>query len=57
MRYEDLTIATTTHNNAGMCLEMLRSFETSIGPVAEIIVVDDHSAVPIALPEFSSPAF
>jgi N-acetylglucosaminyl-diphospho-decaprenol L-rhamnosyltransferase len=55
MRYDDLTIATTTHNNATMCVEMLRSFETAIGHIAEIIVVDDHSDVAVALPELSSP--
>jgi N-acetylglucosaminyl-diphospho-decaprenol L-rhamnosyltransferase len=55
MRHDDLTLATTVHNNTRMCFEMLRSFETSIGQVSEIIVADDHSEVPVALPEFSSP--
>ena len=55
MRFDDLTIATTAHNNAKMCVEMLRSFETSVGQVSEIVVVDDRSETPVALPEFSSP--
>jgi GT2 family glycosyltransferase len=55
MRFEELTIATTAHNNAKMCTEMLQSFEACVGQVAEIIVVDDGSEEPLTLPEFSVP--
>jgi GT2 family glycosyltransferase len=53
--FDDLTLATTAHQNARMCLEMLRSFESSVGRVSEIIVVDDRSEPPVTLPQFSSP--
>lgn len=55
MLFDDLTIATTVHDNAEMCASMLRSFESCVGRVCEIIVVDDSSRLPVTLPEFSSP--
>jgi N-acetylglucosaminyl-diphospho-decaprenol L-rhamnosyltransferase len=56
-RLDDLTLATTVHDNVGMCVAMLRSFDTNIGAVAGIIVVDDASAMPPQFPSFNSPVF
>lgn len=42
--FDDLSIATTAHNNAAMSAAMLRSFTGQIGSVAEIVIVDDGSA-------------
>lgn len=41
--FDDLSIATTVHNNAVMSGAMLRSFAQHVGSVAEIIIVDDGS--------------
>ena len=49
-RFDDLTLATTVHNNAHLCAAMLTSFETNLGVVAEIIVIDDASHSPPTLP-------
>jgi GT2 family glycosyltransferase len=49
-RFDDLTLATTVHNNAEMCADMLRSFEANVGLVAEIIFVDDGSGSACWLP-------
>lgn len=54
-RFEDLTLATTAHNNEQMSAAMLGSFETNLGTVAEIVVVDDGSAQPYRAPVLSSP--
>ena len=54
-RFDDLTIATTVHNNAAMGADMLRSFEAHIGEVKEIVVVDDHSDLPLTGPPSFSP--
>ena len=54
-RFDDLTIATTAHNNAQMCVEMLQSFEANLGQVCENIVVDDNSQPPVQSPLCSSP--
>ena len=54
-RFDDLTIATTAHNNARMCAEMLQSFEEHVGQVAEIVIVDDRSEPPLTSPLSSSP--
>ena len=53
-RFDDLTLATTAHNNEQMSAAMLRSFETNLGTVAEIVVVDDGSAQPYLAPVLSS---
>lgn len=42
--FDDLSIATTAHNNTAMSAAMLQSFVEHIGSVAEIVVVDDGSA-------------
>jgi GT2 family glycosyltransferase len=55
MRFEELTLATTAHNNATMCAEMLHSFEANLGQALEIVLVDDHSDVPVVAPPCSSP--
>ena len=55
MRFDDLTIATTAHNNVEMCAAMLHSFEANLGQVSEIIVVDDRSESPVSAPLCSSP--
>jgi GT2 family glycosyltransferase len=56
-RFDDLTLATTVHNNVGMCVAMLRSFETNLGAAAGIIVVDDASEMPPQFPSFNFPVF
>jgi N-acetylglucosaminyl-diphospho-decaprenol L-rhamnosyltransferase len=52
--FSDLTLATTTHNNYQMLADMLTSFETSLGTVDKIVIVDDGSRRPCALPPVSS---
>ncbi|HKP03059.1 MAG TPA: glycosyltransferase [Chthoniobacterales bacterium] len=52
--FSDLTLATTTHNNARMSAEMLHSFETNLGTVDKIVIVDDGSSRPCPLPPVSS---
>ncbi|HET9418162.1 MAG TPA: glycosyltransferase, partial [Chthoniobacterales bacterium] len=54
-RFDDLTLATTVHNNAEMCVAMLRSFEVNIGCAAEVIVLDDGSASPVTIPPLAWP--
>jgi N-acetylglucosaminyl-diphospho-decaprenol L-rhamnosyltransferase len=54
-RFDDLTLATTVHNNAEMCVAMLRSFEANVGCAAEIIVLDDGSGSPLSIPSRTSP--
>jgi N-acetylglucosaminyl-diphospho-decaprenol L-rhamnosyltransferase len=56
-RFDDLTLATTVHDNVGMCVDMLRSFETNVGSAAGIIAVDDASEFPPQFPSFDSPVF
>jgi len=56
-RFDDLTLATTVHDNAGMSVAMLRSFEANVGAPAGIIVVDDASEMPPQFPSFSAPVF
>jgi GT2 family glycosyltransferase len=55
IRFNELTIATTVHNNAAMSADMLRSFEAHIGQVKEIVVLDDHSDLPLTIPACLSP--
>jgi N-acetylglucosaminyl-diphospho-decaprenol L-rhamnosyltransferase len=54
--FDDLTLATTVHNNADMCAAMLRSFEANVGLVAEIILVDDGSESPCDLSFSKAPS-
>ena len=54
-QFDELTIATTAHNNEQMSAGMLRSFEANLGTVAEIVVVDDGSAQPYRAPALASP--
>ena len=54
MHLNDLSIATTTHNNYQMLAEMLCSFETNIGTADKIVIVDDGSRRACALPPVSS---
>lgn len=49
-RFDDLTLATTVHNNAAMSAAMLQSFAAIVGSVAEIVVVDDASTQPLVPP-------
>jgi N-acetylglucosaminyl-diphospho-decaprenol L-rhamnosyltransferase len=53
--FADLTLATTMHNNARMSASMLESFETNLGTVDKIVIVDDGSSRPCRLPPLSSP--
>ena len=55
-RFDDLTLATTAHNNEQTSAEMLRSFERNLGAAVEIVVVDDGSAQPYRAPALRSPA-
>lgn len=55
-RFEDLTLATTVHDNADMCAAMLRSFEANLGTVSEIIIVDDGSASSLPVPSLAAPS-
>lgn len=56
MRFADLTLATTAHNNAEMSAAMLRSFETNVGEASEIVMVDDaSSSVYVAPPSLRMP--
>jgi GT2 family glycosyltransferase len=52
--FNDLTLATTTHNNARMSAAMLHSFETNLGTVDKVVIVDDGSSRPCSLPPVSS---
>jgi N-acetylglucosaminyl-diphospho-decaprenol L-rhamnosyltransferase len=52
--FSDLTLATTTHNNFQMLASMLGSFETNLGTVDKIVIVDDGSSRPCPLPPVSS---
>ena len=54
-RFDDLTLASTVHNNPEICAAMLRSFETHVGCVSEVIVLDDGSASPVSIPPLTSP--
>ena len=54
MHFSDLSLATTTHNNYQMLATMLSSFETNLGTVDKIVIVDDGSRRPSALPPVSS---
>jgi GT2 family glycosyltransferase len=54
-RFDDLTLATTAHNNEQTSANMLRSFEANLGTAAEIVVVDDGSAKPYSPPALRSP--
>lgn len=53
--FDDLTLATTAHNNAEMSVAMLRSFEEHVGRAAEVVVVDDASNLPYLAPALTSP--
>ena len=55
IRFDDLTIATTAHNNERMSAEMLRSFEANLGTAVETVVVDDGSNPPYRAGALSSP--
>jgi GT2 family glycosyltransferase len=54
-RFDDLTLATTVHNNTDMSVAMLRSFEANVGSAAEVIVLDDGSVWPVSIPQLASP--
>jgi N-acetylglucosaminyl-diphospho-decaprenol L-rhamnosyltransferase len=53
--FDDLTLATTAHNNCAASETMLRSFEEHLGRVAQVIVVDDASDLPCRPPVLASP--
>jgi N-acetylglucosaminyl-diphospho-decaprenol L-rhamnosyltransferase len=55
-RFDDLTLATTVHNNSEMCAAMLRSFEANLGSVSEIVIVDDGSVSSLSLPSLAAPS-
>lgn len=48
--FNDLSIATTVHDNAAMSAAMLNSFAENVGSVAEIVIVDDGSTVAFTPP-------
>jgi N-acetylglucosaminyl-diphospho-decaprenol L-rhamnosyltransferase len=52
--FADLTLATTTHNNYEMLANMLASFETNLGTLDKVVIVDDGSRRPCPLPPVSS---
>jgi len=52
--FDDLSLITTTRNDAAMSAEMLRSFESNVGTVEKILIVDDGSSRPCPLPPVSS---
>ena len=52
--FDDLSIATTVHNNAPMSAAMLKSFAEHVGSVAEIVVVDDGSSAAYEAPTATS---
>jgi GT2 family glycosyltransferase len=52
--FAELTLVTTTHNNAAMSADMLQSFENNLGTVDKIVIVDDGSSRPFPLPPVSS---
>jgi Glycosyltransferases involved in cell wall biogenesis len=52
--FSDLSLATTTHNNYQMLADMLQSFETNLGTVDKVVIVDDGSRRPCGLPPVSS---
>ena len=54
-RFDDLTLATTAHNNELMSAGMLHSFEANLGTLAEVVIVDDGSAQPYRAPALESP--
>jgi GT2 family glycosyltransferase len=54
-RFDDLTIATTVHNNFEMSAAMLSSFEANVGLAAEISLVDDASSPSRPLPSTVAP--
>jgi GT2 family glycosyltransferase len=51
----NLSIATTVHNNSEMSAAMLCSFEKYIGSCEEIVIVDDGSREPFEPPVLESP--
>ncbi len=53
--FDELTIATTAHNNPAMSSAMLKSFFGNVGTVREIVMVDDASAPPLSLLPGTSP--
>ena len=53
--YPDLSLATTIHDNVQRWMEMALSFERHVGTVAEIVVVDDGSAIPAGIKDLRSP--
>ncbi len=55
IRFDNLTLATTIHNNPQMSADMLRSFECNVGCVSEIVVVDDGSMPAISKPVSVAP--
>jgi GT2 family glycosyltransferase len=55
IRFDDLTLATTMHNNEEMCAAMLHSFEAHVGSVTEIVLVDDGSAPSCEVPSSAAP--
>jgi GT2 family glycosyltransferase len=52
--FSDLTLATTTHNNYQMLADMLTSFETNLGTLDKVVIVDDGSRRASALPPVGS---
>lgn len=54
--FDDLTLATTVHNNAGLSRAMLDSFIANVGTPAEIVIVDDASQPPFAAAKIAGTA-
>jgi GT2 family glycosyltransferase len=55
-QFDDLSLATTVHNNVEMSGAMLRSFEANVGSVAEIVFVDDGSTPACKPPTSNTPS-
>jgi hypothetical protein len=53
---DNLSIATTAHNNSEMSTAMLQSFEEHIGICEEIVIVDDGSRKPFEPPVLKVPS-
>jgi N-acetylglucosaminyl-diphospho-decaprenol L-rhamnosyltransferase len=53
--FNDLTLATTIHNNAETSAAMLASFDANVGTVDKVLILDDGSRRPCQIPPVSSP--
>lgn len=54
VRFHNLTLASTVHNNAEMSKEMVDSFLQRVGVPAEVILVDDASLLPVKASDYDT---